>query len=86
MIELEFAPKFLNQLKKLEPVLQRGVVRKVELFRNPKNHKLIKVHKLHGPLKDRYSFSINSRIRVVFQYQSQKFVSMLAIGDHDLYR
>lgn len=86
MIQITYAPSFLRQVGKLEADLQREVYEKVELFIRPENHQLLKVHKLHGRLKDLYSFSINYKFRVVFKYLAKNEVALLSIGDHDIYR
>ncbi len=87
MLKISYLPIFIKQLKKLEQSLQEEVLEKIEIFRNPKNHKAIKVHKLHGALSGRYSFSVNYRYRVVFIYidKKQTSVALLAFGDHSVY-
>jgi len=85
MIKIGYLPVFIRQLKKLEDLLAQEVIEKIELFKDPKNHDLLKVHKLHGRLKGRYSFYVNYKIRVVFHYVSKNEAILLAIGDHDVY-
>jgi len=85
MLELIYAPGFLRELKKMEPGLQKEVLEKIELFKNKKHHRSLRVHKLHGALKNRYSFSVNYRTRIVFSYSSKKQAHILAIGDHNIY-
>lgn len=82
-----FKPSFVRQFDKLGASLQEEVLEKIDLFRNPKNHKLLKVHKLHGHLAGRYSFSVNYRYRIVFIYidKKQTSVALLAFGDHSVY-
>ncbi len=63
-MDIIYAPKF----KKLEKDLQDEIIEKIALFRNIKNHKHLKVHKLGGNMKGRYSFYVNYKIRVVFKY------------------
>ncbi|MDO8728807.1 MAG: hypothetical protein Q7K26_02825 [bacterium] len=86
MIELEYAPKFLRQIYKLELNIQEDVLKKIALFRDTKNHRSLNVHKLHGRYKGRHAFYITSKIRILFQYQNPKFASFLAIDDHDIYK
>ena len=86
MISVLFKPTFIRQLNKLENDLQVEVLEKLELFKDLKNHRSLKVHKLHGVLRDCYSFSVNYQMRVVFQYVSKKEVVCVAIGDHEVYR
>lgn len=86
MIDISYTPSFIKQYNSLEKDLQDEVVDKIELFKKTKNHKQLKVHKLKGKLKGRYSFSVNYNIRIVFNYLSKKEVVFLAIGDHDVYK
>lgn len=74
-------------LKSFPSVLIDEALEKIELFRDPKNHENLKVHKLKGRLKDGYSFSVNYKIRIVFTYSNSKpkGAELHAIGDHDVY-
>ena len=84
-MEIGYKATFIRQFNKLESALQEEILEKIELFKNAKNHKQLKVHKLRGPLSGRYSFSVNYKIRIVFSYISKKEVAVLAIGDHAVY-
>ncbi|OGZ15703.1 MAG: hypothetical protein A3J08_01490 [Candidatus Lloydbacteria bacterium RIFCSPLOWO2_02_FULL_51_11] len=80
-----FKPTFVRQFDKLESVLQEEVEEKIELLKDKENHKLLKIHKLHGRLAKWYSFSVNYRIRIIFSYLSKQEIVLLAIGDHEVY-
>ncbi len=86
MLSIFFKPSFIKKFNNLDRDLQDEVVEKIELFKDIKNHKQLKVHKLHGHLKDQYVFSVNYQFRIVFYYLSKKEVALLAIGDHDVYK
>jgi len=86
MIKLIFAPVFLRQLKSLPWEIKEETIEKIELFKNRRNHKMLKVHKLKGKFRGVFSFSVNYRIRVIFQYNSENEAAVLSIGDHDVYR
>ena len=68
MLTVGYIPEFVRSYKKLEPELQEEVWEKIELFKNPANHRELRVHKLHGKFKDCFSFSVNYRVRVIFSY------------------
>ncbi|MBI3019884.1 MAG: type II toxin-antitoxin system mRNA interferase toxin, RelE/StbE family [Parcubacteria group bacterium] len=80
-----FKPTFVRQFDKLEVALQEEIEEKIELFKDRENHKLLKVHKLHGRLVKWYSFSVNYKMRIIFSYLSEQEVVLLAIGDHKVY-
>ena len=85
-MRIAVTPQFRRQFKKLEPALQEEVIEKMELLKSHKNHARLKVHKLKGTLKGRYSFSVNYKDRVIFMYVSKQEAILLAVGDHDVYR
>jgi len=86
MLNLVYTTVFLKEFNNLELSLQEEILEKTALFCNKNNHKNLKVHKLHGVLKNRYSFSINYKVRIVFKYLSPNEVALLDVGDHDLYK
>ncbi len=80
---------FLRMLKTLSQALQEEAMEKIDLFQNPDTHRLLKVHKLQGRLAGKYSFSVNYSTRIIFQFtkiRSPRAASLLAIGDHAIYR
>jgi plasmid maintenance system killer protein len=85
MIEIAYAAVFVRQLRKLPTALQEEVVARVSLFKDRQGHEGLRVHKLHGPLAGRYSFSVNYKYRIVFVWTSAEQVTLLAVGDHDVY-
>ena len=71
----------------LDEDLQDRVLEKIEEFKDKKNHKNLEVHKLHGPLKSLYSFSVNRKYRIVFQYGKNKNEAiLLVVGGHEVYK
>ena len=85
-MEIIYLPSFVRQFNKLEPELQEEVLEKIKLFKEKQTHKQLKIHKLHGRLKDRYGFSVNYKFRIVFMYLSKNEITLLAVGDHDVYK
>ena len=86
MISLVYTKTFIKQVKKLDGSLVEEIIKKTELFKNPENHKQLKVHKLHGRLSDKYAFSVNHKDRILFQYVSKNEVYLLSLENHDGYR
>jgi len=86
MIKVYFKPTFIKQFKRLESALREEVLEKIEMFKDKKNHKQLKAHKLNGVLSGRYSFSVNYKTRIVFSYLSKNEAVLLAVGDHDVYK
>lgn len=84
-MEILYKPTFIRQLNKLDKDLQEEVLEKIDLFKIKDNHLLLKVHKLHGELKEFYSFSVNYKIRIVFIWNNDEVI-LVSIGSHDLYK
>lgn len=84
-MEISYKATFVRQFNKLDKNLQEEVLQKIDLFKDRKNHDLLKVHKLHGKFKDSYSFYVNYKIRIVFMWENNDEAVLLVIGDHDIY-
>ncbi len=84
-MKIGYKPQFIRQFNKLPKNLQEEVLEKVESFKDVSNHQTLKVHKLHGTFADCYSFSVNYKYRIIFNYATKKEVNILTIGDHDIY-
>lgn len=85
MLTVSFKASFLRQMNKLSETLQEEAIEKIDLLKDIRNHRLLKVHKLHGPLSGAFSFSVDYKTRIVFEYVSKTEVALLSIGDHDIY-
>jgi len=85
MITVGFTPEFFRKLKRLGPQLQESAFKKIELFRNRKNHKRLEVHKLHGKYVGFFGFSIDRKNRIMFEWISDDEVRLHTVGDHDIY-
>lgn len=77
---------FTRSFAKLPPGIQKKVVAKVTLFETNPQHSSLKTHKLKGELKDRWSFNVDWRYRVVFKFVNGDRVVYLDVGDHKVYR
>ncbi len=86
MIEIVYSPFFVRKFSKIENDLQEDIIQKTDLFKNQKNHKMLKVHKLQGKFYGRFGFSVNYKFRIVFKYISKNEALFLDIGDHDIYK
>ena len=80
---IRYSSRFIRKLKKLAPTLQEEVLTKIELFKNPVNHRKLDVHKLHGPLAGSYGFSVAHDLRIIFDRIKPSEVLFLTIGTHD---
>ena len=82
-ISIQYAPTFVRMYKRLDNNLKEEIKEKIASFQNPANHEKLKVHKLKGGLENTYSFSVNYKIRIVFEYEQKNIVNLLYVGSHD---
>lgn len=86
-MKIIYSSKFQHVLKKQPLTLVEKVIEQAVLFE--KNHfdPRLHTHKLHGKLKNLWSFSIDEKYRILFQFEKSKNeVIFLDVGDHDLYK
>ena len=87
-MRVHYRPRFLRVFRRLDPQMQKRVKERIALFeRNPFDARL-DTHTLHGKLKGFWSFSVDDRCRVLFQFLDKKKEqsAFLDVGDHSLYR
>lgn len=86
MANIIYSKNFVRQFERLSNNTQEIAYTKIDLFKkNPKNPSL-KTHKLHGELKEYFSFSVDYKIRIVFEYIDSNTISFSKIGDHKIYK
>ena len=84
-MNIDYAPSFNKRVTKLSRNLRERIASREDLFRNYPFHMSLKIHKLHGKMKDKWAFSINNRYRIMFEFVSEDTVRFLDIGTHDIY-
>lgn len=85
MITVVYRPSFLRQYKKLPKPLREEIREKIAAFRKDPTDPSLKAHKLKGRLQASYSFSVNYKYRIIYEYESKKRIALLAVGDHSIY-
>ena len=83
---VQYSAYFLRKVKKLPSQQQEEVFERVEFFEELDNHQRLKVHKFKGRPAECYAFSVNYSDRIIFQYENKQLVTLLDIGDHDIYK
>jgi mRNA-degrading endonuclease YafQ of YafQ-DinJ toxin-antitoxin module len=83
MIAIQYAPSFIKMYKGLDRNLKEEVKEKISLFQNSDNHIKLKVHKLQGRMLEKYAFSVNYKVRIVFRFEHKELASLLYVGSHD---
>lgn len=77
--------KFEREYKKLPLKVKIKAESKENLFRKNPFSTNLKTHKLSGELEDLWSFSVDHRHRIIFEFIGD-VVYFHSIGTHDIYR
>jgi len=81
-------PRYRRSYENLDPQLQRLADERIALFRRDQFDPRLDTHRLHGKLKKQWSFSVDQRYRILFEFLDKKKeeVVFLDIGNHSIYR
>lgn len=77
--------KFERSLKKLPRALVERVVERALIFEQDQFDPRLDTHKLRGKLKGKWSFSIDKKYRILFEFDNSDVI-FLDVGDHEIYR
>lgn len=79
-----YHPRFKDSYRRLPEPVKTRAERREHLFRLDPFDPLLRTHKLHGKLKNQWSFSVDARHRIVFEFDGDD-VTFLDIGTHEIY-
>jgi len=84
-VRIYFSSKFGREYKKLPMEVKEAAEEKEKLFRINPFDPMVKTHKLTGKLKDYWSFSVNSKYRIIFEFVKEDIVWFHSVGSHRIY-
>ncbi len=76
---------FLKLFYKLPKNIQTLSAEKQVLFKANPFHPSLRLHKLDGKLKEKWSISINKRYRIIFKILDDGNIAFISIGTHAIY-
>ena len=79
-------PHFQRAFRNVPPPLQALAKSKDAIFRSDPCDPRLKTHALKGKLKGLWSYSVDYRHRVLFEFLARDHVLYHDIGPHDIYR
>lgn len=82
---IRYTKKFQREYKKLSLEIKKKAETKEKLFRKNPFSVTLKTHKLSGELEELWSFSVDYKIRIIFEFIDD-VVFFHSIGDHDIYK
>ena len=84
-MKIIYSPNFVRNYKKLPEEIKALAEKKEKTFRHNPYNPSLKTHKLHGELRDFWSFSINYKYRIIFEFIDEGNVYLHTVGPHDIY-
>ncbi|HEY4523114.1 MAG TPA: type II toxin-antitoxin system mRNA interferase toxin, RelE/StbE family [Candidatus Paceibacterota bacterium] len=80
--------RYRRSYKNLDSQLRQLADERITLFRYSPLDPRLDTHRLHGKLKKQWSFSVDRRYRVLFEFLDKKKqeVVFLDIGTHSIYQ
>jgi mRNA-degrading endonuclease RelE of RelBE toxin-antitoxin system len=83
-MEVLYTARFIRSYKKLPVAVQHDVESALLDYKDTKNHERLKLHKLHGNMKQYHAFSANFSYRIVVKIEKNTTYCM-DVGDHTVY-
>ena len=81
-----YTSKFRREYKKLPDKVKSIAEEREPVFRANPFHPSLDTHKLHGRLKEFWSFSVGYKYRIIFEFNDKQTVYFHSTGDHDIYQ
>jgi len=83
---VRYTTKFYREYKRLPLNIKKQAEKMEKIFRENPFNPILKTHKLTGKLKELWSFSIDYKNRIIFEFASENTVYFLSVGNHQIYR
>ena len=79
--------RYRRNFDRLDPQIQKLARARIAIFKKKPFDPRLKTHGLNGKMKDQWSFSVDSRFRILFEFldEARKEAVFLDIGDHAIY-
>lgn len=83
--QIYYHPRFQKAFLSLPKIIRDKTKQQEQIFRENIFDKRLKAHKLHGKLKNLWSFSVSGKHRVIFSFDGQDII-FYDIGVHEIYK
>jgi addiction module RelE/StbE family toxin len=85
-MEIIYSSKFAREYKKLPRKVKSKAEEHETIFRQNPHDPRLNTHKLHGRLKEFWSFSMGSKYRIIFEFGDNNTIYFHSVGSHDIYQ
>ena len=86
VVKVHLTPHFERSFHSLPPTVQRLAAQRDTIFQNNAFGSSLRTHPLRGKLKGLWSYSVNYRYRILFEFINDREVLYHDIGSHSIYR
>jgi len=84
-MRIYYSTKFKREYKKLPKLVKILAEEKEQIFRNDPFDAKLDTHKLHGRLKEFWSFGIDNKFRIIFEFTGKNIIWFHAVRAHSIY-
>lgn len=81
-MKVDYTKQFLKQFKKLRPTEKQRFLKRLELWRQNPQAKLLNTHRLVGKYQGAYSINVGGDLRAIYRQVGQNTVWFDFIGTH----
>lgn len=85
-MRIYYSSKFEREYKKLSKEMKKLAEEKETIFKKNPFDPQLDTHKLHGRLKEYWTFSVNDKYRIIFEFVKKDIIWFHSIGDHSVYQ
>lgn len=85
-MKIIYTSKFIREYKKLPQEIKLLAENKEEIFRKNPFNSVLQTHKLHGRFEDFWSFSVDFKYRIIFEFGNNNTIYFHSVGDHSVYK
>ncbi|MFA4998916.1 MAG: type II toxin-antitoxin system YafQ family toxin [Candidatus Paceibacterota bacterium] len=81
-----YSSKFAREYRRLPLKIKKIAETREQIFRRNPFDSRLKTHKLKGSLKDFFSFSIDQKYRIIFEFIDSNTIWFHSAGEHSIYK
>ena len=81
-----YHPRFKKKLNHLHPAVKEKAKERLRIFARSPFQASLKTHPLRGNLKGYWSFSVDRKYRVLFEFINRETVGLIDVDTHRIYK
>ncbi|MDD4027159.1 MAG: type II toxin-antitoxin system mRNA interferase toxin, RelE/StbE family [Candidatus Shapirobacteria bacterium] len=83
---INYSSKFYKEYKRLSSEVKKKAEKQENIFRQNPFDPRLKTHRLTGKLQNLWSFSVDYKTRIIFEFASENLVWFHNVGSHSIYK